>query len=54
MKWFRQHVLMVTSAHPDYCGDGYNNDIARAARCADMTLDDGLSRGGGSQMQARQ
>jgi hypothetical protein len=54
MKWFRQHVLTVITAYPDYGGGGYNRDIAMAARCADITLDDVLSRGDDSQTRAWQ
>jgi hypothetical protein len=41
-------------AHPDHGGHTYNGDIAMAARCAHMTLDDALWRCRDSQMRARQ
>jgi hypothetical protein len=41
-------------AHPDHGGHAYNGDIAMAARCAGMALDDALWRCFESQMRARQ
>jgi hypothetical protein len=54
MKWLRLHILTAIGAHPDHGGDGYNRDIAVAARWADTALDDVLSRCRDSQMQPRQ